>query len=216
MLLLKIGLELGLESDQIRGLGFRKVIQGHLENKLKNHVTVKCRMINHHPRHTLHATFRARRRISLIFGIRNMYQHHSKTTSFAPFSLTIVNGLVRRALLRTSCLGLIFREESGARYFEEIQTSSIRQHFYHQINSYLHVHQIFRTVHSCEIPIGRSSQIFKMISLISRNRRYIQLIVIVIGQKSSNFVKLHEFQTYFCSQSSAPPILAPGPLGETH
>ena len=34
--------------------------------------------------------------------------------------LTIVNGLVRRALLRTSCLGLIFREESGARYFEEI------------------------------------------------------------------------------------------------
>ena len=27
--------------------------------------------------------------------------------------LTIVNGLVRRALLRSSCLGLIFREESG-------------------------------------------------------------------------------------------------------
>ena len=34
--------------------------------------------------------------------------------------LTIVNGLVRRTLLRTSCLGQIFREESGARYFEEI------------------------------------------------------------------------------------------------
>ena len=30
--------------------------------------------------------------------------------------LTIVNGLVRRALLRTSCLGLTFREESGASY----------------------------------------------------------------------------------------------------
>ena len=34
--------------------------------------------------------------------------------------LTIVNGLVWCALLRTSCLGLTFREESGARYFEEI------------------------------------------------------------------------------------------------
>ena len=34
-------------------------------------------------------------------------------------SLTIVNGLVRRALLRASA-GLTFREESGARYFEEI------------------------------------------------------------------------------------------------
>ena len=34
--------------------------------------------------------------------------------------LTIVNGLARRALLRTYCLGLIFREESGARYFEVI------------------------------------------------------------------------------------------------
>ena len=33
-------------------------------------------------------------------------------------NLTIVNGLVRRALLRTSCLG--FREESGARFFEDI------------------------------------------------------------------------------------------------
>ena len=33
--------------------------------------------------------------------------------------LTIVNGLVRRALLRTLCLEL-FREENGARYFEEI------------------------------------------------------------------------------------------------
>ena len=46
-------------------------------------------------------------------------------------SLTIVNvnGLVRRALSRTSCLGLtLIREESGARlYFEEIQTSNIRQ-----------------------------------------------------------------------------------------
>ena len=30
-------------------------------------------------------------------------------------ALTIVNGLVRRALLRTSCLGLTFRKESGAR-----------------------------------------------------------------------------------------------------
>ena len=38
----------------------------------------------------------------------------------AIFTLTIVNGLARRALLRTSCLGLIFREKSGARYYEEI------------------------------------------------------------------------------------------------
>ena len=35
MLLLKIGLGLGLELNQIRGLGFRKVIQGQLENRLK-------------------------------------------------------------------------------------------------------------------------------------------------------------------------------------
>ena len=34
--------------------------------------------------------------------------------------LTIVNGLVRRALLRTSYLGLTFRKVSGAQYFEEI------------------------------------------------------------------------------------------------
>ena len=48
MLLLEIGLGLGLESD-CRGLWFRTVIQGHLENRLKSHVTVDCRVINHHP-----------------------------------------------------------------------------------------------------------------------------------------------------------------------
>ena len=35
--------------DQIRGLGFRIVVQGQLENGLKSHVTVECRVINYQP-----------------------------------------------------------------------------------------------------------------------------------------------------------------------
>ena len=35
MLLLEIGLGLGLESNSIRGLAFRIVIQSHLKNRLK-------------------------------------------------------------------------------------------------------------------------------------------------------------------------------------
>ena len=35
MLLIEIGLGLGLESDNIRGLGFQIAIQGHLQNRIK-------------------------------------------------------------------------------------------------------------------------------------------------------------------------------------
>ena len=46
--------------------------------------------------------------------------------------LTINNGLVRRALLRTSCLGLVFREWRRKRHAlpQEIYTSIIRQTLY--------------------------------------------------------------------------------------
>ena len=49
MLLLRIGLGLGLGSDySFIGLEYRLVVQGQLENGL-SHVTVECRVINHHP-----------------------------------------------------------------------------------------------------------------------------------------------------------------------
>ena len=50
MLLLEIGLGLGLESDCMQRV---MVSNSHsrpcLENRLKSHVTVDCRVINHHP-----------------------------------------------------------------------------------------------------------------------------------------------------------------------
>ena len=53
-------------------------------------------------------------------------------------ALTIVNGLVRRALLRTSCIGLIFRKESGARYFTGPRSAchSYPPNLYSNVNEY--------------------------------------------------------------------------------
>ena len=67
-------------------------------------------------------TYQDARRVRLVDGLifETNILRVSPVNLFAEqrssLDLTIVNGLVRRALLRTSCLGLIFREESGVRY----------------------------------------------------------------------------------------------------